>query len=173
MSDFQFDLNDYKGEGGGAYEPLPRGKYVLKAVEAEQVVAKSGNGEYVKVKFEVAKGELTGRKIFVNFNIYHSNETAQRIGREQLGSWARACGKPNARNTDMLLEVEFEANVGIEAGKGEYGPSNRILGYVERTDGAAPTPTPSRPMTAEKPKTAAPAASASKPGARKNPWDSE
>lgn len=173
MTEFNFNPAEYDSDGPESYEPLPRGRYALKAVEVSEQVAKSGNGEYLKVKFEVARGEHTGRKLFVNYNTNHTNETAQRIGREHIRKWMLACGKPNAKDSDQLLEVEFEAEVGIENGRGDYGPSNRIMRYIPK-DGEAPTPTPSRPAasrpaSSETKNTAATPAKSG--GARKNPWD--
>ena len=167
MAQIDFDTEEYQNTENN-YNPIPKGNYVLKCLEAELQDARSGNGQYIKAKFEVSRGEYTGRKIFVNFNINNASETAQRIGRKELASWGRACGKPKVTDTDQLLEIEFEAVVGIERGRDNYADSNRILDFVPK-EGAAPA---AAAPAASKP--AAPAASKPAPtssAGKKSPWD--
>lgn len=145
------------------YEPIPAGEYVLRAVEAEEKTTASG-GTMIKAKFEVAKGEHTGRLLWQNFNIVNASETAQRIGRQQIVAWATACGKPNADDTDKLLGKPFAASVDIDPAKNGYKASNKIKAFLtSQDDDAAPTKkAPAAPKTAPK---AAPAAKGA------NPWD--
>lgn len=128
MSKFGFDLTDYAGDVRD-YSPLPKGEYVLSCVDAEVKATKSG-GEMISATFEVLSGQHTGRKIWNNFNIHNKSEAAQRIGREQVASWARACGKPNANSFDDLIDRKFKASVDIEKGSNGYSDKNRIVGYV-------------------------------------------
>ena len=166
MANLGFSASEYENEQR-VYEPLPKGEYILKATEAELKETKRGDGAYLAVTFEVAKGDKVGRKIWQNFNIHNPNETAQRIGREQVSNWARACGNPNAQDSDQLLEVMFTAVVGIEKGKDGYEDRNKIDAFVARDDAGG------KPAAA--PKSTPKAAPASKPaassGGKKNPWD--
>jgi len=164
MSKFGFDPAEY-ADPVNNFNPVPAGEYILKALEAEEKATNAGNGTYIKVKFEVSRGEYKGRKVFVNFNIENPNETAQRIGREQLSAWARACGKPKANDTDQLLEVEFQCKLGIEKGKGQYEgrDNNRIDEFVPKEGAQAPAT-----KAAEK---APPASKPQQAAATKNPWD--
>jgi len=118
----------------------------------------------IKAKFEVAKGEHTGRLLWQNFNIVNASETAQRIGRQQIVAWATACGKPNADDTDKLLGKPFAASVDIDPAKNGYKASNKIKAFlISQDDDAAPAKkAPAAPKTAPK---AAPAAKGA------NPWD--
>jgi hypothetical protein len=166
MAKFGFDVSDVTpdtGATGGSYDPIPEGEYVLKALDAEEKATSKGDGSYIKVKFEVVKGEHTGRLLWQNFNINNPSEKAQRIGRQQLVAWATACGKPEADDTDKLLEKPFRAAVSIEKGTGGYADSNRIKAFLfEQEDAPAP-------KAAAKPAAkAAPAAPAAKSA---NPWD--
>jgi hypothetical protein len=166
MAKFGFDVSDVTpdtGAAGGSYDPIPEGEYVLKALEAEEKSTAKGDGSYIKVKFEVAKGEHTGRLLWQNFNINNPSEKAQRIGRQQLVAWATACGKPDADDTDKLLEKPFRAAVSIEKGTGGYSDSNRIKAFLFDQDDA---PKAAAPKPAPKPAAAAPAAAKSA-----NPWD--
>lgn len=167
MAKFGFDVAevDITAQGGGNYDPVPEDDYVLKALEAEEKDTSTG-GSMIKVKFEVVSGEHKGRWIWQNFNIVNKSEAAQRIGRQQLVSWATACGKPDCDNTDKLIDKQFTATVGIEAGSGTYKASNRIKAFL--LSGAA-EPTGKPPAT--KPAKAAPVAAAAPAAKAANPWD--
>lgn len=166
MAKFGFDVSDVTpdtGATGGSYDPIPEGEYVLKALDAEEKATSKGDGSYIKVKFEVVKGEHAGRLLWQNFNINNPSEKAQRIGRQQLVAWATACGKPEADDTDKLLEKPFRAAVSIEKGTGGYADSNRIKAFLfEQEDAPAPK---AAAKPAAKPAPAAPAAKSA------NPWD--
>jgi hypothetical protein len=163
MAKFGFDVSDVApdtGVTGGSYDPIPDGDYFLKALEAEEKATSRGDGTYIKVKFEVAKGEYSGRLLWQNFNINNPSEKAQRIGRQQLVAWATACGKPDADDTDKLLDKPFRAAVSIEKGTGGYADSNRIKAFLF-DQGDTPKAAAPKPATAP-----APAAAKSA-----NPWD--
>lgn len=167
MSKFGFDLNEYASEQRD-YTPLPKGDYVLKCTEAEVKATKSG-GEMIAATFEVATGDNVGRKIWNNFNIHNASEKAQKIGREQVAAWARACGKPNATSFDELLERKFTAVVDIEKGKDGYADKNRIVGYVSADSAPAKPKAPAKSlMDIEDDE---PEAKEEKAGKKKNPWD--
>lgn len=167
MAKFGFDVSDVTpdtGAAGGSYDPIPEGEYVLKALDAEEKTTSKGDGSYIKVKFEVVKGEFSGRLLWQNFNINNPSEKAQRIGRQQLVAWAAACGKPDADDTDKLLGKPFRADVTIEKGTGGYSDSNRIKAFLFEQ---AETPAPKAAAKAT-PKAAVPAPVAGKSA---NPWD--
>ena len=166
MAKFGFDVSDVTpdtGATGGSYDPIPEGEYVLKALDAEEKTTSAGTGSYIKAKFEVVKGEYTGRLIWQNLNNKNPSEKAQRIGRQQLVAWAAACGKPDADDTDKLLEKPFTAAVSIEKGTGGYADSNRIKAFLFNQE---PAPAKAAPKPAAKPAPAAAPASKSA-----NPWD--
>lgn len=166
MAKFGFDVSDVTpdtGATGGSYDPIPEGEYVLKALDAEEKTTSAGTGSYIKAKFEVVKGEYTGRLIWQNFNINNPSEKAQRIGRQQMVAWATACGKPDADDTDKLLEKQFTAAVSIEKGTGGYSDSNRIKAFLFNQEAA---PAKAAPKPVAKPAPAAAPASKSA-----NPWD--
>lgn len=166
MAKFGFDVADVTPDAGapagGSYDPIPEGEYLLKALEAEERPTSRGDGSYIKVKFEVLKGEHAGRWLWQNFNVNNPSPRAQQIGRQQLVAWAAACGRPEADDTDKLLEKPFRADVMIEKGSGQYKDSNRIRTFLFEQPSAAPAP------RAAAPRAAAPAPAASP---AKNPWD--
>ena len=163
MAKFGFNTADVEIGAPVSYDPIPDGEYLLKALEAEEKTTAKGDGSYIKVKFEVAKGEYTGRLLWQNFNIHNPSEKAQKIGREQMVAWATACGKPDADDTDKLLDKPFRAAVSIEKGTGGYSDSNRIKAFLFSDEAAKPA---AKPATK-----AAPAAAPATPAKAGNPWD--
>jgi hypothetical protein len=166
MAKFGFNTADVDPAAPAEYDPLPEGEYVLKALEAEEKETSRGDGTYIKVKFEVAKGEYAGRLMWQNFNINNPSEKAQKIGRQQLVAWATACGRPDADDTDKLLEKPFRAAVSIEKGTGGYKDSNRIKAFLFDPAEAGGVVT-----KAAAPKTAAPKPAQAAAGKSANPWD--
>ena len=166
MAKFGFDVSDVTpdtGATGGSYDPIPEGEYILKAVDAEEKATSKGDGSYIKVKFEVVKGEFATRLLWQNFNVNNPSDKAQRIGRQQMVAWAAACGKPDADDTDKLLEKPFRAAVSIEKGTGGYSDSNKIKAFLFDQEAAAPA------KAAPKPAASKPAAAPASKSA--NPWD--
>lgn len=165
MAKFGFDVSEIEADtgatGGGNYDPIPEGEYILKALEAEEKSTARGDGSYFKVKFEVVKGEHAGRLLWQNFNVNNPSAKAQQIGRAQLKAWMTACGRPDADDTDKLLERPFSAAVVIEKGTNGYADSNKIKAFLFS---AEEKPKAAKP--AAKPAAAAPAA-----GKAANPWD--
>ena len=167
MAKFGFDVSDVTpdtGSAGGSYDPIPEGEYILKAVDAEEKTTSAGTGSYIKVKFEVVKGEFATRLLWQNFNVNNPSEKAQRIGRQQMVAWATACGKPDADDTDKLLDKPFSAAVAIEKGTGGYADSNKIKAFLFNQEAA---PAKAAPKAAAKPA----AAAATAAGKSANPWD--
>ena len=186
MARFGFDISETEYNERGEFEIIPKGTEVtLKATEAEEKKTSAGTGSYIAVTFEVTKGEHVGRKIWQNFNVHNPNDKAEKIGREQIAGWARACGKPNAQDTDELLERPFNAKLGIEKGTGGYSDKNKIDSFLLPSAGnapapkskPAPTPAAEESDAKQEPAKESPSKSAANPspapaGAKKrNPWD--
>jgi hypothetical protein len=130
MARFDFDPKDYK-DAVNNFEPIPRGEYRMKAIEAEEFETKAGDGSYIRVVFQVIDGDYMNRKVFQNFNVNNPSEEAQKIGRGQVFAWSVACNRPEAGDSDELLEIPFIGMVDIEPGKGGYGPNNRIRRFLD------------------------------------------
>lgn len=167
MAKFGFDTSEVDVNEGPSYELIPEGEYTLKALDAEEKETQSG-GEMIVGKFEIVGGKHNGRWIWMNFNTVNKNETAQRIGRQQLVAWATACGKPDCDDTDKLLDKKFNAIVGIQKGTGGYKDSNTIKQFLfSESDAPAKS---EKPAAAKKEETKS---AAEKPAASSgsNPWD--
>ena len=166
MAKFGFNVADVTPDAPVSYDPIPAGEYRLKALEAEEKQNSANTGSYINVKFQVVGGDYDGRFIWNMFNINNQSEKAQQIGRQQLVAWATACGKPDADDTDKLLEKAFMASISIDPAKDGYAAKNRIRAFLFEKAGAASGSAgkPSKPAAS---KPAAPSGGA-KPA---NPWD--
>ncbi len=138
MPKFGFNPSEVGPEEPRSFELLPKGEYTLRATDAEELPTSTG-GEMIKVTFDVASGSYEGRKIWFQFNTKNASEQAERIGHQQLVAWATACGKPEADDTDDLLERPFQANIVIEKGKNGFKDRNTIASFLfERKKAKAP-----------------------------------
>lgn len=182
MANFGFDISEVEVSERGDFEIMPKGEYTLKATDAELKSTKKGDGKYLSVTFEIVKGQYTGRKVWQNFNVVNPNEKAEQIGREQVAGWARAAGKPNARDSDDLLERSFNCNLDIEKGTGGYSDKNIIKSFLTGESKSTPAPNkpankfeedepiPTKEEKKPEPKKEEPKQEAPKSD-KKNPWD--
>jgi len=134
MAKFGFNPNEYEDNNFG--ETIPKGEYELYATESELKQTKAGTGSYISVTFEVVGPTNKGRKLWFNFNVQNPNSKAEDIGRAQLATWARACGLPNAQDTEELHFKPFIGKVGIQKDE-QYGDSNTIDSWKPK-GGATP-----------------------------------
>ncbi len=129
MPKFGFNPSEVAPQEPMSFELMPKGEYTLSATDAEERPTSSG-GEMISVTFEVADGSHQGRKIWFQFNTKNASEQAERIGHQQLVAWATACGRPDADDTDELLDRPFQANVVIEKGTNGYADKNKIASFL-------------------------------------------
>lgn len=126
------------------------------AIEAEDLESKSNPGNWmIKLTVEVVDGPFKGTRIWPNFNLRNSNETAQRIGQQQLKNLCLAIGVPRPQSNSELLNKPFRATFGKpQEFNGEqqsqikkYDPVGGSAGVVQNLgpnqQAASSTPTPS------------------------------
>lgn len=144
------------------FELIPAGWYAAQMVDSKHEAAKSGNGEYLKLEFDLLDAPYANRKIWLNLNLWHANEEAVRIANQQRLELLQALGKPNAQTTEELHAIPVMIKVGIREDKsGKYEPQNIIKGF--KAYGSA---TPARAAGfsgATRPAAAAPVADTRKP----------
>lgn len=116
------------------FEPLVAGWYKLKIVDTEVRPTKTGNGEFLKVEFEVLGGINTssgkGRKHWENFNLWNPSEKAQQIARGQFSALCRACGKIGmVADSSELHGKTCEAKLKIIPEQNGYPAKNGVAEY--------------------------------------------
>jgi hypothetical protein len=162
MAHFNFDASQIAPQQNMG--PLPAGTYLAHITESDVQPLKSGNGEGLKLVFEVLDGPQKGRKVWENLNIRHSNEDTQRIAQSQLSALCHAVGVIKLMDTSSLHFKPVKISVVVREAQGQYKASNNIKGY-ESAGGAsavayvapaaaatftAPTPVADQTATASK-----------------------
>lgn len=180
MARFDFDVTEY--DAPQDFGIIPEGTEVrMKCTEAEDKETSAG-GEMIAATFQIVEGEYKGRKIWTNFNIVNKSEKAQNFGRRMVAGWARACGKPNAKSTDELLEKSFWCKMGVEKSSDpKYKDKNVIANFLTHENGEpSALKSESKPATgAVEPESTTMEAAAkptaksepAKSGGKKQPWD--
>ena len=113
-------------------EVLPDGWYAMQIVASEIKSAKSGNGDYLNLEFEmleVQHPKLKGRKIWVCLNLWNRNvDTSDRAQRD-LSAICRATGELVIQDTDLLHFKPLALKLIEEEAKGGYEAGNKVTGY--------------------------------------------
>ncbi len=123
----EFDIAELP-QGKGNFDPLPAGWYNATISQADLTTTKAGNGQYIKIRYDITGPTHQGRVVFGNLNIKNPNVTAEDIGRQQLGDLMRAIGLARVKNTDQLIGGNLQIKLSIRADEG-YEPSNDVKGY--------------------------------------------
>ena len=162
LYDAGFDPNSI--EASVSREPLPEDDYVL-VVEKTELVANKGNTGYrLDITYKVEGGAYDGRKLFINYNVQHTNEQARQISLREFKSLIDATGvNPEAafEDTDTLLYKPFigrvvlrqdtvkngfgvrEVKLNPETGQ-PYPPRNAISAYKSLDGSAQPHQAPAQ-----------------------------
>ena len=135
-----FDVNELPQGKAGNFEPLPAGWYTSTITQGEVKKTKAGNGEYIKLRFDITGPTHQGRVVFGNLNIKNANPKAEEIGRQQLGEIMRAIGLAKVADTDQLIGGQISIKLTIKD-DAQYGASNEIKGFNSLTGSVAPSVT--------------------------------
>jgi len=126
--------------GRTEFAPVPAGWYLASIHSAEVKATKAGNGQYIKVRYDLVGGEHANRVVFGNLNLKNQNEAAQNIGRQQLGEIMRAIGLPTIQDTDQLVGGVLEIKLSVRDDP-QWGVSNEVKGF-RASNHSAPAPAP-------------------------------
>lgn len=131
-----FDANTI--DPSAPLEPLPAGKYLAKITESEMKDAKSGNGKYLKLVFEVCDGPMKGRKTWAQLNILNANQTAAEIARKELSAIAHSVGVMKFSDSAALHGIPLTIHVKCKKRDDTGDMQNEISGYEKRDTMLAP-----------------------------------
>ena len=151
-----FDINELPVGNTGSFEPLPAGWYTATINQAELKDTKAGNGQYIKLRYDITGPSHQGRVVFGNLNIKNANPKAEEIGRMDLGNIMRAIGLAKVTDTDQLIGGSLSIKLDVKEDE-KYGPSNEVKGYRSSSGSVAPSGQMSvAPVTASSGKVAPP-----------------
>lgn len=157
-----------------SYELLPPGWYIAQVSESDIVPLNSGNGQALKMTFDILSEQGRGRKVWARLNIQHTNPKAETIAQQQLRELCDSIGIVQMQDTVELHNKPVQIRVKIRKSEDpQYEDSNEISGF-KSVDGAAsggvatPPSSVPRPFSAAANTAAAPAAAA--PTGSAPPW---
>ena len=156
----EFNVNELP-QGNGNFEPLPAGWYTATISQSELKATKAGNGQYIKLRYDITGPSHQGRVVFGNLNIKNPNPKAEEIGRQQLGDIMRAIGLAKVTDTDQLIGGQIGIKLEVKQDE-QYGASNEVKGFKSVSGSAAPA------AASISAKTTAPASAA--PAKAAPPW---
>ena len=130
-NDVKYDPNK------GNFDPIPPGEYEATIIAEEDKVAKSGNGEYVKLTVQVLSGPYKGRLLWENLNLVHTNDQTVEIAAQTLASIRHATGVDRPKTTAELLHKPIKVKVKIRPAQGQWGPQNEITSYMRISGGGS------------------------------------
>jgi len=81
---------------------FPEGDYRAHIIASEIYRNSKGNGDVLKLTFELTQDPFTGRQIMTWINIRHATKQCENIGRVELGDICRAVGIDNPVDTEHL-----------------------------------------------------------------------
>jgi hypothetical protein len=132
----EFNVNELP-QGNGNFEPLPAGWYTATISQSELKDTKAGNGQYIKLRYDITGPSHQGRVVFGNLNIKNANPKAEEIGRQQLGDIMRAIGLAKVTDTDQLIGGQIGIKLEVKQDE-QYGASNEVKGFKSLSGSAAP-----------------------------------
>ena len=135
-----FDVNELPAGNANNFEPLPAGWYTCTISQAELKDTKAGNGQYIKLRYDITGPSHQGRVVFGNLNIKNANPKAEEIGRQQLGEIMRAIGLAKVADTDQLIGGQISIKLDIKQ-DAQYGASNEVRGFKSVSGSVAPVAT--------------------------------
>jgi len=173
MARFNFNTGSVEKRENN-YELLPAGWYIAQASESDIVALNSGNGQALKLTFDILSDQGRGRKVWSRLNIQHTNPKAETIAQQQLRELCDSIGIVQMQDTVELHNKPVQIRVKIrKSDDPQYEDQNEIAGF-KPVDGAAsggaavpPSSTP-RPFSAAANTAAAPTTSA--PAGSSPPW---
>ena len=144
-----FDVNQLP-QGTSSFDPLPAGWYTANITQAELKATNDGNGQYIKLRYDITGPSHQGRVVFGNLNIKNASAKAEEIGRQQLGEVMRAIGLSRVTDTDQLIGGSLGIKLDIRAARTDdktgktYDAANEVRGFrsINGSAPAAPAPAP-------------------------------
>lgn len=124
-----FNPEAIEDDGRGSFEVMPAGEYVAQVIESDLVPTKSGNGQMLKLTFEIIEGPCQRRRVWQNLNIANASPEAQQIGQRDLKRLCEAVGHQGVlSNSEQLHFKPLRVRLGIERRDG-FDPRNDVKGY--------------------------------------------
>lgn len=170
MAQFHFDTNTVEKRENN-YELLPAGWYTAQVTESEIVPLKSGQGQALKLTFEVLSDGYRNRKVWARLNVQHrGSPQAEQIAQQQLRELCDSIGIVRMTDTVELHNKPVQIKVKVrKSDDPQYEDQNEVNGF--KPAGAGQPQVGGIPQRAAVPPANAPAAAApAAAGGSTPPW---
>lgn len=104
---------------------IPAGWHPMRIVSTELKTTKDNQGSYDTFELEVISGPHQGRKVFHRITRDNANQTAVRIGQEQLSAYCHATGVIRLTDTQQLCGIPMWVKLSLRNDP-EYGEQNEV-----------------------------------------------
>jgi hypothetical protein len=129
-------------EPNQAFEAIPAGKYEAVITDSEMKDAKSGNGSYLQLTFQIIEeGEFKNRLLWARLNIRHASEKTRQIALGELSAICRACGVLTPRDSSELHDIPLVITVKCRKRDDTGEIANEVRGFAPVGPTEAPAPT--------------------------------
>lgn len=130
MAQFNFDTNNAPKRENN-FELLPAGWYTAQVTESEIVPLKSGQGQALKLTFEVLQDGYRNRKVWARLNIQHrGSPEAERIANEQLRELCESVGVVRMADTVELHNKPVQIKVKVRVSNDpQYEDQNEVNAF--------------------------------------------
>lgn len=118
-------------------EPIPNGTYEAVAIESEIRATKAGTGRVLNITFEIVSGEHKGRRVWSRINVSNPNQTAERIGKEELATLCRAVNVPQLTDTVQLHDKPLMITVARDRNDDTHNVVTKYAARQERSPWAS------------------------------------
>jgi hypothetical protein len=101
--------NNGKGEGMSEQKEwivVPEGRYLAKIRSVSEKTSETTGSKFLKVMFEITKGEYKEKSVSETLLLEHSNEKALEVAKDKAGKLGRALGI-KINEVEDLLSPEF------------------------------------------------------------------
>ena len=129
MAQLQFNTFEDATRPSMDRELIPVGDYFAKIIDSDLKTNKAGTGQYIEFVWDINGPSHRGRRVWQRVNIHNANAEAADIGKRELNSICKACGKAQIMDTSELHGVECKVKIKIRKGNNGYSDSNEIA-YV-------------------------------------------
>lgn len=160
MTQLNFDAS--KVDPSGSFDALPAGWYKAAITASEMKQTNAGNGQYLKLQFQILDGEYANRVVFANLTLNHPNTTTVEIAQRNLSAICHAVGVMTVNDSQQLHDKPLLIKLN-KTTSDQYGEQNDVKEY-KAMEGSAPPPATSQ-GSQQGP------TGQSQPGSASAPWD--
>jgi len=125
-------------EPSTAFDPVPADKYLAIITESEMKDTKSGNGQYLELKFQIVEGEYANRNVWARLNLDNPNAQAVQIARGQLSAICRAVGVMTPKDSCELHDLQLVIKVKCKKREDTGEITNEISAFEKKQAASAP-----------------------------------